>query len=103
MSLFVAGAIFGEVGVPVFVACAPFGAISGDSRSAKYCFSRTKRIAKMGRVKSAKGQVRDDEFILGTYNFAAGAVFGDVAARRQLDVSCVATIKPECPTSIVAL
>ena len=65
MSLFVAGAIFGEVGVPVFVACAPFGAIWGDSRSAKCCFARTKRIAKMGRVNSAKGQVRDDEFILG--------------------------------------
>ena len=36
-SLFVAGAIFGEVQVPLFVAGAAFGEIWNDSRSAKCC------------------------------------------------------------------
>ena len=37
MSLFVAGAAFGEVEVSLFVAGAVFGEIWNDSRSAKCC------------------------------------------------------------------
>ena len=37
VSLFVAGAVFGEVQVPLFVAGAVFGEIWNDSRSAKCC------------------------------------------------------------------
>ena len=37
MSLFVAGAAFGEVHVSLFVAGAVFGEIWNDSRSAKCC------------------------------------------------------------------
>ena len=36
-SFCVAGAVFGEVGVSLFVAGAAFGDILGDSRSAKCC------------------------------------------------------------------
>ena len=37
VSLFVAGAVFGEVQVSLFVAGAVFGEIWNDSRSAKCC------------------------------------------------------------------
>ena len=37
VSLFVAGAVFGEVEVSLFVAGAVFGEILNDSRSAKCC------------------------------------------------------------------
>ena len=37
VSLFVAGAVFGEVEVSLFVAGAVFGEIWNDSRSAKCC------------------------------------------------------------------
>ena len=38
----VAGAVFGELGLSLFVAGAAFGDILGDSRSAKCCFFNTK-------------------------------------------------------------
>ena len=38
----VAGAVFGEVGVSLFVAGAAFGDILGDSRSAKCCIFQYK-------------------------------------------------------------
>ena len=60
-----AGAVFGEVGVSLFVAGAAFRAILGDSRSAKCCIFHTKCVSKMGRVRSPKRRVRDDDFILG--------------------------------------
>ena len=72
----------------------------GDSRSTKCC---TKCVSKMGRVRSPKRRVRDDDFILGLMfglcsnrlsiggsnsrsfhcnleltDFVAGAVFGEV-------------------------
>ena len=61
----VAGAVFGEVGVWLFVAGAAFGDILGDSRRAKCCIFQCKIVSKIGRVRSPKWRVRDDDFILG--------------------------------------
>ena len=44
---------------------AAFGDILGDSRSAKRCIFEYKIVSKMGRVRSPKRRVRDDDFILG--------------------------------------
>ena len=44
MSLFVAGAVFGEVEVSLFVAGAVFGEIWNDSRSAKCCIFQYKML-----------------------------------------------------------
>ena len=62
--LFVAGAVFGEGGVWLFVAGAPLRDILGDSRSAKCCILQYKIVSKMGRVRSRKRRVRDDDFIV---------------------------------------
>ena len=64
-SFCVAGAVFAEVGVSLFVAGAAFGDILGDSRSAKCCIFQYKIVSKIGRVRSPKRRVRDDDFILG--------------------------------------
>ena len=61
----VTGAVFGEVGVWLFVAGAAFGDILGDSRSAKCCIFQYKFVSEIGRVRSPKRRVRDDDFILG--------------------------------------
>ena len=58
----VAGAVFGEVGVWLFVAGAAFGDILGDSRSAKCCIFQYKIVFKVGRVRSPKRRVRDAIF-----------------------------------------
>ena len=39
--------------------------ILGDSRSAKCCILPYKVVSKMGRVRSPKRRVRDDDFIVG--------------------------------------
>ena len=39
--------------------------ILGDSRDAKCCILQYKIVSKMGRVRSPKPRVRDDDFILG--------------------------------------
>ena len=57
-----AGAVFGEVGVLLFVAGAALGEILIDSRSAKCCIFQYKIVSKMGRVRSPKRRVRDDDF-----------------------------------------
>ena len=44
MLLFVAGAVLGEVQVPLFVAGAVFGEIWNDSRSAKCCIFQYKML-----------------------------------------------------------
>ena len=44
VSLFVAGAVFGEVEVSLFVAGAVFGEICNDSRSAKRCIFQYKML-----------------------------------------------------------
>ena len=55
----VAGAVFGEVGVWLFVAGAAFGDILGDSRSAKRCIFQYKIVVEVGRVRPPKRRVRD--------------------------------------------
>ena len=60
-----AGAVFGEVRVGLFVTGAALRDILGDSRSAKCCILQYKIVSKMGRVRSPKRRVRDDDFILG--------------------------------------
>ena len=64
-SFCVAGAVFGEVRVGLFVAGAALRGILGDSRSAKCCILQYKIVSKMGRVRSPKRRVRDDDFIVG--------------------------------------
>ena len=58
----VAGAVFGEVGVWLFVAGTAFGDILGDSRSAKCCIFQYKIVFKVGRVRSPTRRVRDAIF-----------------------------------------
>ena len=81
------------------MAGAAFGDILGDSRSAKCCIFQYKIVSEIGRVRSPKRRVRDDDFILGMSSnrlsiggsnsesvqcnlelkdFVAGAVFGEV-------------------------
>ena len=57
--------ICGEVGGWLFVAGAAVRDILGDSRSVKCCIFRRKCVSRMGRVRSPKRRVRDDDFILG--------------------------------------
>ena len=63
-SFCVAGAVFGEVGGWLFVTAAALRDILGDSRSAKYCILQYKIVSKMGRVRSPKRRVPDDDFIV---------------------------------------
>ena len=43
-----------------------FRDILGDSRSAKCCIFQYKIVSKIGRVRSPKRRVRDDDFIFGS-------------------------------------
>ena len=43
-----------------------FGDVLGDSRSAKCCIFQYKIVSKIGRVRSPKRRVRDDDFMLGS-------------------------------------
>ena len=107
-SFCVAGAIFGEVGGWLFVTGAALCDILGDSRDAKCCILQYKIVSKMGRVRSPKRRVRDDDFILGyprilfessfywrkhsgsirwnlqLQDFVTGAVFGEVGGWLHL-------------------
>ena len=64
-SFCVAGAVFGEVGGWLFVAGAALRDILGDRRRAKCCILQYKIVSKMGRVRSPKRRVRDDDFVFG--------------------------------------
>ena len=46
--------------------------ILGDSRSAKCCILQYKIVSKMGRVRSPKRRVRDDDFIVGYRRIIVG-------------------------------
>ena len=48
------------------MAGAALGDILGDSRSAKCCIFQYKIVFKVGRVRSPKRRVRDDDFMLGS-------------------------------------
>ena len=47
------------------MAGAAFGDILGDSRSAKCCIFQYKIVSEIGRVRSPKRRVRDDDFLIG--------------------------------------
>ena len=64
-SFCVAGAVFGEVGGWLFVTGAALRDILGDSRVAKCCILQYKIVPKLGRVRSPKRRVRDDDFVVG--------------------------------------
>ena len=64
-SFCVAGAVFGDVGGWLFVTGAALRDILGDSRNAKCCILQYKIVSKLGRVRSPKRRVRDDDFIVG--------------------------------------
>ena len=46
--------------------------ILGDSRSAKCCILQYKIVSKMGRVRSPKRRVHDDDFIVGCVRIIVG-------------------------------
>ena len=54
----------GEAAV-LFVAGAAFREILEDSRSAKGCIFQYKIVSKIGRVRSPKRRVRDDDIMVG--------------------------------------
>ena len=66
VSLFVAGAVFGDLGVSVFVAGAVFGEIWIDSRSAKCCNFQYKMRLRSAKSNLGERTARDDEFMVGS-------------------------------------
>ena len=83
----VAGAVFGEVGVWLFVAGAAFGDILGDSRSAKCCIFQYKIVFGVGRVRSPKRRVRDDDFMPGSWSDCRRIIVGLSANRLSINGS----------------
>ena len=73
-SFCVAGAVFGEVGGRLFVTGAVLRDILGDSRDAKCCILQYKIGSQMGRVRSPKRRVRDDDFIVGYRRISSDVV-----------------------------
>jgi len=57
------------------VAGAALRDILGDSRSAKCCVLQYEIVSKMGRVRSPKRRVRDDDFMLGSWSDYRRIVF----------------------------
>ena len=57
--------VWQEVGGWLFVTGAALGDVLRDSRDAKCCILQYKIVSKMGRVRSPKRRVRDDDFIVG--------------------------------------
>ena len=70
-----AGAVFDEVGVSLFVACAAFREIWEIAGVAKCCIFHTKCVSKMGRVRSPKRRVRDVDFMVGLSSDSVRIVF----------------------------
>ena len=60
------------------MAGAAFGDILGDSRSAKCCIFQYKIVSKIGRVRSPKRRVRDDDFIVGSSSDHPRIILGSV-------------------------
>ena len=73
-----AGAVFGDLGVSLFVAGAVFGEMWVDSRSAKGCHFQYKI--------SANGRVRDDEFMLGSCSDHARIMFVSCSNRPRIGI-----------------
>ena len=60
-----AGALFGEGGVSLFVAGAALREILKIAGARHVAFFHTKCVSEMGRVRSPKRRVRDDNFMVG--------------------------------------
>ena len=60
-----AGAVFGELGMSLFVAGAAFGDILGDSRSAKCCFFQYKMRLQDGTSKVSEAAGARCDFLIG--------------------------------------
>ena len=58
------------------MAGAAFRDILGDSRSAKCCILQYKIVSKMGRVRSPKRRVRDDDFVSSDYRRISSDILG---------------------------
>ena len=84
MSLFVAGTIFGDVGMSLFVAGAVFAEISVNRRSANVVIFNTRCVSEARKVTSANGRVRDDEFGFGSWSDHVRAMFGSWSNRPPL-------------------
>ena len=74
-AFFVPGAVFGEVGVWLFVAGAAFRDFGRWPERETLYFFHTKCVSKMGRVRSPKRRVRDDDFMLGLSSESVRIVF----------------------------
>ena len=69
MSLFMAGAAFGDLGVSLFVAGEKFLLKSGKIAGARnVVIFNTKRVAEGGKVSSANGRVQFCNFMLGSWS-----------------------------------
>ena len=84
-----AGAVFGEVEVSLFVAGAVFGEIWNDSRSAKCCIFQYKMLVVV--LKSNLGCEAADGFLLGCCSDVARIILGSFSDRPRIgnDVSAV--------------
>ena len=58
--------------------------ILGDSRDAKCCILQYKIVSKLGRVRSPKRRVRDDDFVVGLSSDYRRIVFLLAEAFREL-------------------
>ena len=65
----------GEVGASLFVAGAAFVKFWQIAGARNVVFFHTKCISKMGRVRSPKRRVRDDDFILASWSECSRIVF----------------------------
>ena len=91
--LFVAGAVFGEVEVSLFVAGAVFGEIWNDSRSAKCCNFQWNLLLASAKVTSAARRVQFCVFMVGSCSERSRIILGSFSDRSRIgnDVSSVFT------------
>ena len=79
-----AGAVFGDLGVSLFVAGTVFGEIWVDSRSAKCCNFQYKCVAEGGKVSSANGRVQFCNFMVGSCSDHVRTMFGSWSNRPRI-------------------
>ena len=58
--------------------------ILGDSRSARSCIFQYKIVSKIGRVRSPKRRVRDDDFMVGSSSDHGRIIFGICSNRLSI-------------------
>ena len=79
-----AGAIFGEIGVLLFVAGAAFREILEDSRSAKCCSFPYKLRLQDATSKVSEARVQNNDFIFGLCSNYPGIIFLLAAAIQRV-------------------